>query len=83
MIQTTLCIRCGSTRIVAKRWEKDGIIFIQTVCPDKKCQKIVERQLEKRNEHLASLQATSAERRKSIQLGRQKYSKVPPIFKKN
>lgn len=48
------CTRCGKERILLKTWEErmetfSGVEVIQinskTICPDKKCQKIVEKDL--------------------------------------
>lgn len=40
------CVRCGKQRINGKTWKgKAGmsvITYTQTVCPDRKCQKMVE-----------------------------------------
>lgn len=42
------CIRCGKERIVLKEWtEKVGmgggiITHIETICPDRECQKIID-----------------------------------------
>lgn len=40
------CVRCGKKRVEGKTWKgKIGastITYIQTVCPDKECQKIVD-----------------------------------------
>jgi len=47
----TVCIRCGKTRIFARRWKEKTdrgtvIIHEETVCPDKECQKIVDQKFE-------------------------------------
>jgi hypothetical protein len=61
------CIRCGKERIVAKeRTEKIGagsgtITYIQTICPDKECQKIVDEGI-----------AAAAEKKNAINLKRAK-----------
>lgn len=68
----TPCIRCGKTRIIAKTWKENATTYVQTVCPDPECQKMVEKELQKKNEKLALLQANSLKRRRSIQLGRSK-----------
>lgn len=50
---TNTCTRCGSERILAKTWEEviegysnnnSKLICSQLVCPDPKCQKLVEDQ---------------------------------------
>ena len=43
----TVCIRCGKTRILFKKWKEKtekgtDIIHEQTVCPDQECQKLVD-----------------------------------------
>jgi hypothetical protein len=47
-MQETVCIRCGKTRIFAKKWsektDKGQIITHEvTVCPDIECQKAVDK----------------------------------------
>lgn len=48
------CIRCGMQRIDGKSWKgKIGISIIthiQTICPDPKCQKIVDQAIADRKE---------------------------------
>lgn len=48
------CIRCGKQRIDGKSWKgKIGISIIthtQTICPDPKCQKIVDQAIADRKE---------------------------------
>lgn len=69
-VTSTPCIRCGKMRIVAKTWtekqEGSAITYTQTVCPDSKCQKIVEDELQKKKEKLAAIQNKSLERRRTI-----------------
>jgi|GEM_PF-601796 len=51
-----LCTRCGKPRIISKTWKEkvqtyNGLTEItctQSVCPDKNCQKIVDRDLAER-----------------------------------
>lgn len=43
----TSCIRCGKIRIFKRKWKEvigkgAAITHIETVCPDAKCQKIVD-----------------------------------------
>lgn len=64
---STPCIRCGKERIDKKSWKEKVASFIgsttlthtQTVCPDPKCQEIVERDFE-----------TQKKRREEIKLAR-------------
>ena len=52
------CIRCGNERIIAKTWDqvveiysrKTTITNTDFVCPDAKCQKLVETQLREQKE---------------------------------
>lgn len=40
------CIRCGKQRIDGKSWKEKGtssVTYIQTICPDPDCQKIVDK----------------------------------------
>ena len=43
---TNPCIRCGTERVVKKTWKKKVdsslIEFVQAICPDPSCQKIVD-----------------------------------------
>ena len=67
MVQTTPCIRCGKDRIISKTWtEKIGeskVVRTDTVCPDPECQKIVEEQLQVRNDRMRQVQEQSLKRR--------------------
>lgn len=67
MSDNTICIRCGKTRIVAKKWSKyvgtSLITYIDTVCPDPKCQKIVADQLQKKKEKIDAIQQESIKRK--------------------
>lgn len=53
------CVRCGTERIDGKTWEgKVGaspITYTMTVCPDKECQKIVDKGIAERKAKTASL----------------------------
>ncbi len=58
-MQENICIRCGKTRIFARRWKEkvDGrgtvVTHEETVCPDSACQKVVDEQfLEMRNKRI-------------------------------
>ncbi|HVF69442.1 MAG TPA: hypothetical protein VNA13_02640 [Xanthomonadales bacterium] len=51
---TNPCTRCGKERILAKKWKEKTVTFSGTtivvnrtsnVCPDKECQKIVDKEL--------------------------------------
>jgi hypothetical protein len=62
------CIRCGKERIVAKSWNEtigtSVVTYTTTVCPDPECQKIVEKQLQKKKDHIDAIQANSLRRKK-------------------
>ena len=53
------CIECGKERIEGKTWkEKVGtsvLIYTQTVCPDKECQKIVDKEIALRKEKFENM----------------------------
>lgn len=70
-------------RVVEKSWTEmlgnSKITHTTTVCPDAKCQKIVEEQLNKKKAHLASIQEESQKRRENIRRARSK--KHPKITK--
>lgn len=48
-----LCIRCGKKRIIARTWKEKIVSYgqvseiecVERVCPDKKCQALVEKDL--------------------------------------
>lgn len=70
MADTTVCIRCGKPRIVAKSWSESAagspVTYTLTVCPDAACQKIVDSELKKKLDKIMVIQKKSAERRKAI-----------------
>ena len=46
------CIRCGTQRIDGKSWKESSGVFIithtKTICPDSKCQKILDKEIAER-----------------------------------
>ncbi|OGG07153.1 hypothetical protein A3D05_03560 [Candidatus Gottesmanbacteria bacterium RIFCSPHIGHO2_02_FULL_40_24] len=70
MIVTSVCIRCGKTRIKGKTWKEkvEGaeVTITQTVCPDDDCQKIVDEMLQSKKEKLEKIQKESLNRRTNI-----------------
>lgn len=70
MLTITNCIRCGKERIITKTWsEKVGESVITrtlSVCPDAECQKIVEDQLQKKNDRVREIQEQSSKRRANL-----------------
>lgn len=74
MATTSLCIRCGKARIVDKVWYEtingSKVTFTQTVCPDKECQKIVDKQLQDKKDKIAEIQKESLDRRSKIRRGK-------------
>lgn len=70
MSDTTPCIRCGKSRIIAKSWTEkisnSVITYTQTVCPDEECQKIVDSDLQKKKDKITAIQNKSLERRKAV-----------------
>lgn len=67
MQDNTPCIRCGKIRVVAKNWSEyigsSLVTYTNTVCPDPKCQKIVEEQLNKKKDKLEKIQKESLKRK--------------------
>jgi hypothetical protein len=67
MPENTPCIRCGKTRIVAKSWNEhignSLVTYVNTVCPDPECQKIVDEQLKKKKEKIEAIHRESVERK--------------------
>lgn len=53
------CVRCGKERVDGKSWQgKTGIspiTYTQTICPDRECQKIVDKGIADRKAKSASL----------------------------
>ena len=54
-MSTNLCYKCGTQRIFQRTWKEDittftgrieSVTFLQTVCPHKDCQKLVDEELE-------------------------------------
>lgn len=74
MQENSPCVRCGKTRVVAKSWtEKVGmstVNYMQTVCPDPECQKIVDEQLQKKRDKIKAIQDESLKRRGEIRKNR-------------
>ncbi len=66
-MQTTPCIRCGKMRIPYKTWTDKSsgaeATYTTNVCPDPKCQKIVDEQLRKKLERVNEIKNQSALRR--------------------
>jgi len=60
---TNLCIRCGTPRIITKTWRKGNIIFSNFVCPNRKCQKIVDEDLKKKKNRLDTIRENALRRR--------------------
>lgn len=79
MIYTSVCIRCGKTRVVSKTWKEKTsgaeITYTETVCPDKDCQKIVDEQLTAKKEKIAKIQKESLARRAKNTKGRRRKTK--------
>ncbi len=52
-VATNPCFRCGQERIISKSWKQNVetysgtsvVSFTQTICPDKACQILVEKEL--------------------------------------
>lgn len=53
------CARCGKERVDGKTWEgKIGasvVVYTLTICPDRACQKIVEKEIAERKAKNASI----------------------------
>lgn len=66
----TPCIRCGKMRIVSKKWSEpingSKTIYTLSVCPDADCQKMVDKELEKRQERAREMQIQSLKRRNNL-----------------
>lgn len=72
-IYSNPCIRCGQQRIDGKTWKEkienhfgtSFIIHTETVCPDKKCQKMVEERLNKERQRTQDLKNEKEKRLKA------------------
>jgi len=68
MTENTRCIRCGKVRITTKTWKEHVgtslVTYVETVCPDPECQKIVMEQLKKKKDKIDALQKESLKRKK-------------------
>ena len=68
MAENTLCIHCGKMRVTAKSWKEyvgaSLVTYVETVCPDPECQKIVDDQLKKKKDKIEALQKESMKRKK-------------------
>ncbi len=69
----SVCIQCGKTRILLKRWKDRGefdkgtvIAHEETVCPDKECQKIVDDKFQEMRDR----RTKTEERKKAVILER-------------
>lgn len=72
-IYSNPCTRCGKQRINSKSWEETVTSFIgttsivtytETVCPDPKCQKEVEKELEIQKKKKQEQEQNRADRKK-------------------
>lgn len=79
----SVCIRCGKTRILLKRWKDHGengkgaqIAHEETVCPDKKCQKIVDEKFQEMRDR----RTQTEERKKAVILERSLLKKPGPVI---
>lgn len=63
---TSLCSRCGSERIVAKRWvETIGVSEVQCtlkVCSNVECQRIVDKEIKQQKDRKEAMERKKAER---------------------
>lgn len=66
-----MCIRCGKQRIESKSWEetvtgfmgKSVVTYTETVCPDPKCQELVEKQLAVQKKKREELEQSKEDRK--------------------
>lgn len=76
MVNTSVCIRCGKSRIEGKSWTESlngsKVTYTQTVCPDKECQKIVDKQLLDKKNKIDKIQKDSLDRRSKIRRGKKR-----------
>jgi len=58
-VHSSVCVRCGKTRIVSKRWNEtiagSSVTYTLFVCPDPACQEIVEDEFQKRKDRLEAI----------------------------
>jgi hypothetical protein len=72
---TSICTRCGKTRIVSKTWTEKVetysghavVTHTTTICPDPDCQSVVDKDLAEQKEHRDQLKKESELREKEKQ----------------
>ncbi len=75
---TTNCIRCGKPRIFWRKWKDrennkgSQILHVETVCPDKECQKLVDEKFQEMRDR----RALAENRKKSVILAKTAKSKA-------
>ncbi len=76
MSQSNPCIRCGKERIVAKSWKelvgKSLLTYTTNICPDPACQKLIDKEMKVRNDHLDAIHASSLLRKEENKRNRRK-----------
>lgn len=70
------CVRCGKERIIVKTWQdyigESLVTYTLGLCPDKECQKIVDKANIAREEKIAF----HANKRNQLKLSRSKFTKA-------
>lgn len=68
MADSNPCVRCGKERIMSKSWKKyigtSLVTYSSFICPDEKCQEIVDAEFKKKKDHIEAVQANSLKRKK-------------------
>lgn len=76
MTQSNPCIRCGKERIIAKSWKEQVgrslLTYTTNICPDAACQKLIDKELKNRNDHLDAIHASSLLRKEENKRNRRK-----------
>lgn len=79
-IVANICTRCGSERVVLKTWKekittyfgKTTVIHTETTCPNKECQKIVNKQLAAQKEKREKIRKDKEDRAEAVKARKQK-----------
>jgi hypothetical protein len=76
----SVCIRCGKERIVLKSWKEfigtSQVTYTTNICPDPKCQKVVDANLKDKKDYLENIHAKALQRRAENKRNRKTFKKA-------
>lgn len=78
------CVRCGTERIVLKTWKEhvntffgnSTVVHTETVCPNKECQKLVNKEIAYQQEKRDKIKKDKEERGIQNKTGREKRKSI-------